>query len=86
MNWYFPREQQIITGHRPLQVFTEIDKLGLSKLEIGSSGLEMLVEFQSGSLIYSVIIWMYTSWRTAALQCCKVSFFTPTPAVHNIRF
>jgi hypothetical protein len=53
MNWNSRESKQIITGHRPIQVFTEIDKPGLSKLEIGSSGLEMLVEFQSGSFGYS---------------------------------
>ena len=80
MNWYSRESKQIITGHRPLQVFTEIDKLGLSKLEIGSSGLEMLVEFQSGSLIYSRDYLDVYQLENGALQLLQsVIFHTDTP-------
>jgi hypothetical protein len=52
-NWHSNESKTTNVTWHPLKVFTEIDKLGMSSLEIGKNGLIFQVDFQSGDIGYN---------------------------------
>ena len=53
MKWYSNVTKEVFSHTETLPVFTEIDKLGLASIPLGTAGMEMNIEFQSGSITYS---------------------------------
>ena len=53
IKWYSNVTKDVFFQTQTLLVFTEIDKLGLSSIPLGTAGMEMNIEFQSGSITYS---------------------------------
>ena len=62
-----------------LLVFTEIDKLGLSSIPLGTAGMEMNIEFQGGDVTYSAEHVKISELNDGTLQPLKqVDFRTET--------
>jgi hypothetical protein len=53
IGWYSNESKFVSPTLKPTRVFTEIDSLGLSSLELGDAGLLMQVDFKSGDVGYN---------------------------------
>jgi hypothetical protein len=79
IKWYSNVTKDVFYQTQALPVFTEIDKLGLSSIPLGTAGMEMNIEFQGGDVTYSAEHVKISELNDGTLQPLKqVDFRTET--------
>lgn len=80
IDWHSYETEPVLMTRHPMKVFFEIDRLGLSSLQLGEDGLSLYVDFQSGDVGYDymhVDIYQLDEGNLRPLN--KIIFHSATP-------